>query len=160
MVSFTGSLWTGRIYDYKKIREIFPNIIQICVMRWPPKYLDLKKEGIQHMLSFAPSMKLLNEYKKQRKDPIKDDFDEAWFMFIRGLYDEFSGNALVMEDRFKIRRALQDGESVVLLCHEKAGENCHRMMLPYIILTDDEMTTYKGEMGFEPAVVQTKFDWW
>ncbi len=112
------------------------------------------------MLSLAPSMQLLNKYKKQRKDPIKEDFDEAWYMFIRDLYNEFSGNALVMEDRFKIRRALQDGESVVLLCHEKAGENCHRMMLPYIILTDEEMETYKGEMTFETVTMQTKLDWW
>jgi uncharacterized protein (DUF488 family) len=71
-----------------------------------------------------------------------------------------------MQDRFDIRLLLERGQNVVLLCHEKAEEDCHRKVLPYLLLNEEELDTYKGELVFEEdgeqtkLTEQTKLDWY
>jgi uncharacterized protein YeaO (DUF488 family) len=156
-MTLPGSLWTGRIYDYKKIKETFPNIKLICVMRWPPRYINFVKEGIEHIDALAPSISLLQWYKKEREGENFADEFLLWHEYLRRFHKEFRESELAQEARFNIRADLHDGYDIVLLCHERADENCHRRALPYLILNDGEEDIYKGEMKFDSE--QGQLDW-
>jgi uncharacterized protein YeaO (DUF488 family) len=149
-----GKLWTGRIYDFKKMKAQNPSLLLVCVMRWPPKYINLKKEGILHMPALSPAPKLLKSYQKQEKN------EDNWRSFVEKFVRQLERDVDAMRDRFTLRYILVKGTQIVLLCHERIDEHCHRQILPYIILNDREIDAgvYQGELCFETSV-QTKLSW-
>ena len=157
-MSFEGSLWTGRIYDHQKIRKLMPDAILVCVMRWPPRYVSLKKEGIEHVPSFSPSRKLLKWAREPQEDIAWADEKMRWEVFLQRFVLEFKENEQALIDRNAIREDLKAGATIVLLCHERPEQNCHREILPYLLLEEDEMYCFKGEVSFETK--EKKMDWW
>lgn len=155
-----GNLFTGRIYEYKKIRNKYPKSLLVCVMRWAPKYINLKDNKIIHLLGLAPSEKLLRRYRKQKRS---GKFSRAlmWHMFLKDFMKELQESDMATQDILLVRKLLSGGTDVVLLCHEKIDEeDCHRQALPYLILTGDEIVdVYHGEIKFGSAVTQRQLDW-
>jgi uncharacterized protein (DUF488 family) len=156
-----GKLFTGRIYDYRKIKIYYPEVLPICVMRWSPKRIDLKKHGILHFLGLAPSVKLLNWYKKKmrKKKMSLRDKEIIWKNFVNDFMEYIEKDSLAQEERFLLRGLLIKGTNIVLLCHEKFNENCHRKILPSLLLTEKELESgiYCGEVSFEETM-QTTLD--
>ena len=149
-----GRLYTGRIYDHAKIRQEYPKLLQICVMRWPPRFINLKANKILHYLGLAPPVKLLKYYQKQKKT------EENWKKFVEKMLRYLVTDDLAEKDIWSVRYLLLAGTDVVLLCHEHFDENCHRRLLPDVILTEKEQEAgvYQGEIYFDESV-QTKLDW-
>ena len=139
----SGNLWTGRVYDFRKIREYYSSATLICVMRWPPKYISLQKEGIEHIPSLSPTVENFQRYKKEQN----------WEKFMRKFVSDFKKNEEAQKDLDDIEERLRLGENIVFLCHEKANENCHRKLLAYLLRDDDY---YKGEVSLETD----RLDWW
>lgn len=158
MTKMTGDIWTGRIYDAEKVKKLFSNdTFLICVMRYAPRYINLKEKGIIHMPDLGPSKQLLKWY-KMNKDKLKEEI--LWLEFLKKFVKEQKASTKVDDLRMKIRRSLLKGATVVLFCHEKAGEYCHRLVLPHLILTDEERETcYRGEITFKLPTYQKKLDW-
>jgi len=150
-----GKLFSGRIYDYPKIRQYYPKALLICVMRWPPRMINLKKKRILHFVGLAPSLRLLNNYKKraQKKLSLREE-ELVWEDYIETFYEEQNTNEEAIRDKDLVRNLLRNGTDVVLLCHEKSHENCHRKLLPDIILTKTQIenNVYQGEVVLEDIV--------
>ena len=62
-----------------------------------------------------------------------------WQDFVQRFIDEIKNSNESKKDVGLVRNLLKVGNDVVLLCHEKPEEHCHRQILPYLILTDDEL---------------------
>jgi len=114
-------------------------------MRWPPKYISLQKEGIEHIPSLSPSIKLLKKYQKK----------QDWDAFIKDFVFEFKENDYAQNDLDEIHGRLKQGEDIVLLCHEKSDEPCHRKLLAHLLPEDDDY--YKGEVNVDDT---DRLDWW
>jgi uncharacterized protein YeaO (DUF488 family) len=155
-----GKLYTGRIYDYQKIREEYGKVLLICVMRWQPRFLNLEKKNILHLLGLSPSPKLLGFYKKrmQRKKISVREKEDIWKEYVKRFLKEMEGS-LAQQDRFLVRCLLGQGVNIVLLCHESADQNCHRRILPSVILTGEEFEdgVFCGEVILGDTI-QTKLD--
>jgi len=145
-----GQLWTGRVYDFGKIKERYPKMLLISVMRWHPRYIRLAANGILHMKSLSPSIKLLKYYQE------KDKSEKNWRSFVTAFAEEFLESKLAGDDRFLIRNLLIRDTDIVLLCHEKRNENCHRKVLPSLLLNENEIDeVYQGEIVLEDMVQET-----
>lgn len=137
-----GKLFTARVYDYAKLKEAHPKARFVCVMRFPPKFIPAE---VKRMRSMSPSIKTLAEYKKA------NDFDG----FTKAFEKEVLSNPDFKDDACNVCDMLV-AQDVVLMCHEKYGENCHRHLLPKLILGND-MSAYGGELL--PPVKQTELGW-
>lgn len=149
-----GRLYTGRIYDHAKLKAEYPKVLRICVMRWPPRFINLKEHGILHYTGLAPPVKLLQYYKKQKKT------EENWKKFVEKMVKYLETDDMARKDIFSVRYMLLVGTDIVLLCHERADEDCHRRILPSVILTEEELAdgVYQGELCFDETI-QLKLDW-
>ena len=149
-----GQLLTGRIYDYAKLRAEYPDILQICVMRWSPRFINLEKNKILHFRGLSPPVKLLKAYQKKAKT------EKNWKAFVERMVRHLEKDSMAQQDRFTVRHMLLAGTKIVLLCHERMDEDCHRTLLPYYILTEEELNAgvYKGELCFDETT-QLKLDW-
>ena len=149
-----GQLHTGRIYDYAKLKAEYPKVLQICVMRWSPRFISLEKNGILHFSGLSPPAKLLKAYQKKAKT------DKNWKSFIEKMVDHLEKDDMAKKDIFSLRYMLMAGTQIVLLCHEQVDENCHRHMLPHVILTEKEITegVFQGELCFDESI-QLRLDW-
>lgn len=149
-----GQLFTGRIYDFKKLKEDNPFLLLACVMRWPPRYINLKKEGIIHLPGLSPPIKLLKAYQKKEKS------EKNWKSFVEKFVKHMQKDNQAAQDTFTVRYLLIKGTQIVLLCHEHADENCHRQILPHLILNEGEIADgiYKGELCYDESI-QTKLSW-
>jgi uncharacterized protein YeaO (DUF488 family) len=149
-----GRLYTGRIYDHARIKAEYPKVLRICVMRWPPRFIKLKENGITHFTGLSPPAKLLAYYKKREKN------EKNWKSFVEKMVEHLETDDMARKDIFSLRYLLLAGTQVVLLCHEKADENCHRHILPQIVLTEEDLNAgvYKGELCFDETI-QLRLDW-
>jgi len=149
-----GSLYCGRIYDYAKLRAEYSDILQICVMRWSPRFINLEKNKILHFRGLSPPVKLLRAYQKKAKT------EENWKAFVKRMVRHLEKDNMAQQDRFTVRNMLLAGTKIIFLCHEPMDENCHRSLLPYYVLTEKELDAgvYKGELCFDETV-QLKLDW-
>jgi len=145
-----GQLFTGRVYDFRKIKERYPKVLLISVMRWHPRYIRLEANGIMHMKSLSPSIKLLKYYQEKEKS------ERNWRSFVTAYANEFMESKLAADGRFLIRNLLIHGTDIVLLCHEKKNENCHRKILPSLLLNEREIgEIYQGEVVLEDSIQET-----
>jgi len=149
-----GRLYSGRIYDHTKLKAEYPKVLRICVMRWPPRFINLKEHGILHYTGLAPPVKLLRYYQKQKKTA------DSWKMFVEKMVEHLETDEMARKDIFSIRYMLSVGTHIILLCHERADEDCHRRMLPSMILTEEELAAgmYAGELYFDETI-QLRLDW-
>jgi len=149
-----GQLFTGLIYDYAKLKAEYPDILQICVMRWSPRFINLEKNNILHFPGLSPPAKLLKAYQKKKKT------EKNWKDFVGKMVKHLERDGFAKDDRFTIRYMLMAGTKIILLCHEPMDEDCHRRLLPHYILTEDELDAevYKGELCFDETI-QLKLDW-
>jgi hypothetical protein len=154
-----GRLYTGRIYDYRKIKVNYPDVLPICVMRWAPRMVNLKKQGILHFVGLSPSAKLLSKYKKksQKKKMSLREKETIWKNFLVEYIGQIEKDSLAQEERFLVRSLLLKETNIVLLCHEKSDEDCHRYALPTLLLNEGELEdgVYCGEVSFGETIQKT-----
>jgi len=145
-----GRLYIGRVYEFRKIKERYPKMLLISVMRWHPRYIRLEANEILHMKCLSPSIKLLKYYQEKEKS------EKNWQSFVTAFAEEFMESKLAADGRFLVRNLLMHGTDIVLLCHEKRNENCHRKVLPSLLLNEDEIDeVYQGEVVLENMVQET-----
>ena len=90
---------------------------RICVMRYVRYYYDYD-EWIKDL---APSSKLLNDYKNKKID---------WFDYKKRYLDEMSKYKDLIG---KLKKRIDKGEKITLLCFEKKSLFCHRRILKNLI---------------------------
>ena len=155
-----GRLFTGRIYEHRKIKHHYPDVLLVCVMRWAPKRIDLKKSKILHLQALSPSANLLTRYKKkmQKKMSLREK-EAIWKNFVTDYVTQIQKDSKAQDERFFIRSLLAKGTKITLLCHEGINEDCHRRILPDLLLTEKELKdgVYRGEVSFEETI-QMKLD--
>lgn len=91
--------------------------IRICVMRFVKKFYNYD----EWLISLAPSIKLLNDYRNN-----KIDWNEYKKRYIKEME---SKNELISE----LKKRSDNGEIITLLCWEKSDEFCHRKLLKELI---------------------------
>lgn len=116
-----GTLYTSYFANWRKYKKI--SAFLISVTRFPPKYIDFKKEGICHWPILAPSKTLLNAYKEGLIS--KDNFRKEYLIQISN--DTESVKALNT-----IRDTLDNGTNITLICYERSSEFCHRHIISEI----------------------------
>lgn len=128
-----GMLYTGRIYDHKKIRQQLPDARLICVMRRPWRYCP---SDIPKLVSLGPPIDLHNE----TREAVENGYDGPEFkMSYSARYMAHlllgDGEECPEDLTQKILHDVRGGSDIVLLCHEKAGEFCHRKLLYHFLIS-------------------------
>ncbi len=139
--SVSTLIFTGRIYDHKKIREQFPEALLVCVMRNPWRYTP---RDILRLRDLGPPEQLLKYCKEHEGAKGQALINlQAYYTaeYFRHLYDGLAG-----ADLGQLQLLMNDYDKVILLCHEKRGEFCHRHLLRYH-LVDDWDVLNAGEIG-------------
>ena len=131
MQSSSMLVFTGRIYDHKKISAIFPDALLVSVMRKPWRFTP---RHVKIMQELGPPVPLL-KYCKEHADVEGQELInlQAYYSaeYFKHLYDGFAG-----ADLGELRLLMNTYDKVILLCSEKSGEFCHRHLLRYHLVDD------------------------
>lgn len=107
-----GILYTSNFAKIKNAKGII-----ISVARFNPKWLP--KDKYIWFKNLAPSKDLLKNYKDN-----KIDWEEYIPIYYEGLNNLFSKYEI-----HKIKKYLNSGQDVTILCYERSEDNCHRHLL-------------------------------
>lgn len=115
-----GILYTSYFANWRKWKQLDAFTVAICRKR--PPYMNYDKEGIQELLSLAPSKELLKGYKGNliSREVFRDKFLDE-------LSSKESGDTLYL-----IQSLLNKGINICLLCYEKSSDFCHRHIIAEI----------------------------
>lgn len=122
-------IFSGRIYNHKRIREKYPDALLISVMRKPWRYTP---RDIIIMPDLGPPEILLNYVRSHLDNKGQALVDlQAYYVteFFKYLNNE-AGAALKELNELM----LHDSDMIILLCSEEPGEFCHRHLLRYYLL--------------------------
>jgi len=97
--------------------------LRICVMRFAKSFYDYD----EWLRDLAPSIELLNDYRKENID-----WNEYEKRYLKEMEDR---KALIRE----LRKKSDNGEVITLLCWEKDERFCHRRLLRNLIETSEVM---------------------
>lgn len=120
-----GILYTSYLANHRIWKPL--NLYNISVMLYTPKWWNLKEEGIDRLSGLTPGTKIFKAYKNGFIN--SDQFRE---MFL----DRLSNDEDSIRDMTTIKKALDQGIDILLLCTEKRGEFCHRHIIAEVF---DEM---------------------
>lgn len=147
----SGYLYTGRIYDFEKIRYKHPDIHLISVMRYNPRWISserIKKSNIELLPILGPPPKLLSETKKSLQDSTIDEL-EIQIRYTSRYFDYLFNNMESLSKIEDIVKMIEDGSNIVLLCNENPGEFCHRRLLYHLIINRTGNEVGGGEIKIE-----------
>ena len=91
--------------------------VRVCVMRFVKSFYDYD----EWLRELAPSIELLNDYRKRRID---------WNEYERRYFKEMETKKELIKE---LRKRSDDGEVISLLCWEKDDSFCHRRLLKDLI---------------------------
>ena len=125
-------VFTGRIYNHKKIREKFPDALLVSVMRKPWRYAT---RDIVTLKELGPPGKLLS-YAHDHVDAEGQDLVNLQAYYTAEYFKHLNGNGDAKRELSGLEHLMDTHEKVVLLCHEYSGEFCHRHLLRYFVVDD------------------------
>lgn len=91
--------------------------VRICVMRFVKNFYDYD----EWLRELAPSIELLNDYRKRRID---------WSEYERRYFKEMEDKKELIKE---LKKRSDEGEVISLLCWEKDDSFCHRRLLKGLI---------------------------
>lgn len=138
-----GKLYTARVYDSLKIRKVMPDAKQVCIQRWPWRYIR-KEARVSIFLALGPPQ-ALHEYAQEVSRIIEEGgTTESEIVEFQAYYAARylshviigSGENGPPEDEMaEIRHSLFDlKKDVVLECSCPAGQFCHRLLLYHLLI--------------------------
>lgn len=91
--------------------------VRICVMRFVKSFYDYD----EWLRDLAPSVELLNDYRKKRLD---------WSEYERRYLQEMENKKELIKD---LKKRSDEAEVITLLCWERDDRFCHRRLLKTLI---------------------------
>lgn len=111
-----GRLYTSYTANWRNWKDL--DVVKICIMRFPN--FDLERYQALHFKGLAPSIELMNDYKAGK---INEQVFET--IYIEQLLTDKES----IEDAYKVKRLLNEGIDVLLICCEGKHKFCHRNIL-------------------------------
>lgn len=132
MESVSKLILTGRIYNHKKIREMFPDALLVSVMRKPWIYTP---KDIVVMKELGPPEQLLS-YVHDHKDAEGQELVNLQAYYAAEYFKHLYRNEHAKYELQQLSQLMIEHDKIVFLCSENSGEFCHRHLLRYHLVDD------------------------
>ena len=155
-----AKLYTARVYDSLKIRRRMPDAKQVCIQRWPWRFIR-KEAGVIMFPALGPP-KALHKYAQEVSRIIEEggttesevvDF-QAYYAarYLSHVIIGSGENGPPEGEMAEIRRFLFDlKKDVVLECSCLAGQFCHRLLLYHLLIDWFGLQLAGGELELKEA---------